>query len=416
MSTLNSFTWVFLAALATATATRLWLGYRQIRHVRAHRDAVPSMFAATIPAEAHQKAADYTVVKARLGVLATLFDALVVLGLTVGGGLQLLSDAAAVAFAAQTLVHGTALLVGLFLVQFALHLPFSLYRTFVVEQRFGFNRMTARLYLTDLAKQLLLAALIGVPLLMSILWLMERMGEFWWLYVWLTLNAFLLFLQLLIPTVVMPWFNKFTPLTEGELAERVRGLLQRCGFRSRGVFLMDGSKRSSHGNAFFTGFGASKRIVLYDTLVNRLDPPEVEAVLAHELGHYKLHHVLKGLALSAALSLAGLWLLGRLLDQPWFYSGLGITAPGLAAALALFLLAVPEFTFFLDPLASRLSRKHEFEADAYATRNADSAKLAEALVKLYRDNASTLTPDPLHSAFYDSHPPAAVRISRLRTA
>jgi STE24 endopeptidase len=415
MSTLNSFTWVFLAALATATATRLWLGYRQIRHVRAHRDAVPSMFAATIPAEAHQKAADYTVVKARLGVLATLLDALVVLGLTVGGGLQLLSDAAASAFTAQTLLHGTALLVGLFLVQFALHLPFSLYRTFVVEQRFGFNRMTAGLYLTDLAKQLLLAALIGVPLLMAILWLMERMGEFWWLYVWLTLNAFLLFLQLLIPTVVMPWFNKFTPLTEGELAERVRGLLQRCGFRSRGVFLMDGSKRSSHGNAFFTGFGASKRIVLYDTLVNRLDPPEVEAVLAHELGHYKLHHVLKGIALSAAVSLAGLWLLGQLLDQPWFYSGLGVTAPGLAAALALFLLAVPEFTFFLDPLASRLSRKHEFEADAYATRNADSAKLAEALVKLYRDNASTLTPDPLHSAFYDSHPPAAVRISRLRT-
>jgi STE24 endopeptidase len=413
---MNAFTWIFVAALAAATLTRWWLAQRQIRHVRAHRDAVPPMFAATIPAEAHQKAADYTVAKARLGILATLFDAVVLLGLTLGGGVQLLSNLAALLFPAGTLLHGTALLVGLFLVQFGLHLPLALYRTFVIEQRFGFNRMTARLYVTDLAKQLLLAALIGVPLLMAILWLMERMGEFWWLYVWLTLNVFLLALQLVMPTVVMPWFNKFTPLTDGELAERVRGLLQRCGFRSSGVFLMDGSKRSSHGNAFFTGFGASKRIVLFDTLVNRLDPPEVEAVLAHELGHYKLHHVLKGIALSAVLSLAGLWVLGQLIDQPWFYSGLGVTAPTLAAALALFLLAVPEFTFFLDPLASRLSRKHEFEADAYATSNADAAKLAQALVKLYRDNASTLTPDPLHSAFYDSHPPAAVRISRLRTA
>ena len=412
---MNALTWLFLAALATAMATRWWLARRQIRHVRAHRGAVPRMFVAAIPAEAHQKAADYTVAKARLGILATLFDALLVLGLTLGGGVQLLSNLAAVAFPAQTLLHGTALLVGLFLAQFALHLPFSLYRTFVIEQRFGFNRMTARLYLSDLGKQLLLAVLIGVPVLMAILWLMQRMGEFWWLYVWLALNVFLLFLQLVIPTVVMPWFNKFTPLTEGELAERVRGLLQRCGFRSRGVFLMDGSKRSSHGNAFFTGFGASKRIVLFDTLVNRLDPPEVEAVLAHELGHYKLHHVLKGLALGAAFSLAGLCLLGQLIDQPWFYSGLGVTTPSLAAALALFLLAVPEFTFFLDPLLSQLSRRHEFEADAYATRNADAAKLAQALVKLYRDNASTLTPDPLHSAFYDSHPPAAVRISRLRT-
>ena len=411
-----AFTALFIAALVLSTGARLWLAARQARHVRAHRGAVPPTFVETIPLAAHQKAADYTVAKTRLGTLATLLDALVLLGLTLGGGVQLLSHLAALAFAPGTLLHGTALLVGLFLVQFALHLPFSLYRTFVIEQRFGFNRMTARLYLTDLAKQLLLAALIGVPLLMAILWLMERMGEFWWLYVWLTLNVFLLFLQLLIPTVVMPWFNKFTPLTEGELAERVRGLLQRCGFRSRGVFLMDGSKRSSHGNAFFTGFGASKRIVLFDTLVNRLDPPEVEAVLAHELGHYKLHHVLKGLALGAALSLAGLWILGQLIDRPWFYSGLGVATPSLAAALALFLLAVPEFTFFLDPLASLLSRKHEFEADGYATSNADSTQLAQALVKLYRDNASTLTPDPLHSAFYDSHPPAAVRISRLRTA
>jgi STE24 endopeptidase len=411
---MNAFSWIFLAALAAATLTRWWLAHRQIAHVRAHRDTVPAMFADSVPLEAHRKAADYTVAKSRVGMLAGAYHLVVVLALTLGGGLQVLSDLAARAFPAATLLHGTLLLIGLFVLQLLLNLPFALYRTFVIEQKFGFNRMTWRLYLKDLAKQLALAAALGVPLILAILWLMERMGAFWWVYVWLLITAYSVFLNFIIPTLILPWFNKFTPLTEGELAERVRDVLRRCGFRSRGVYVMDGSKRSSHGNAFFAGFGASKRIVLFDTLVDRLDADEVEAVLAHELGHYRLRHVLKGLVLGAVVSLAGLWILGLLLDQSWFYSGLGIATPSLAAALALFLLTVPEFTFFFDPLFSRLSRKHEFEADAYATGHAEAAKLAAALVKLYRDNASTLTPDPLHSAFYDSHPPAAARISRLR--
>ena len=415
MNALNSFTWLFLAALAAATATQLWLTYRQIRHVRAHRDAVPPMFAATIPAEAHQKAADYTVAKARLSIGDLIAETAVILALTLGGGIQMLSDLWAKLFAPDSLAQGTALLLSFFLVQAAVGLPLSLYRVFGIEQRFGFNRMTWRLYLLDLAKQTALAIVLGVPLVLALLWLMQHMGSLWWLYAWLVLTAFTIVLQLLFPAVILPLFNKFTPVAEGELAERVGKLLARCGFKSRGLYMMDGSKRSSHGNAFFAGFGATKRIVLFDTLVSRLEPPEIEAVLAHELGHYKLHHIIKRIALSTAMTLAGLWVLGQLMHEGWFYAGLGVATPGMAAALALFMLAVPQFTFFFHPLSSHFSRKHEFEADAYATSNADPAQLAQALVKLYRDNASTLTPDPLHSAFYDSHPPAAVRISRLRT-
>jgi STE24 endopeptidase len=284
---------------------------------------------------------------------------------------------------------------------------------FVVESRFGFNRMTLGLFVSDLAKQTALALVLGVPLLLAVLWLMERMGEYWWLYVWLVVTAFGLVLQLIFPALILPLFNKFTPVTEGELARRVAALLERCGFKSRGLYVMDGSRRSSHGNAFFAGFGATKRIVLFDTLVERLNPSEVEAVLAHELGHYKLHHVLQMLALNAAFSFAGLWLLGQLADKPWFYAGLGVQSASTAAALGLFMLAVPEFTFLLHPLMALYSRKREFEADAYATSHADSSELVRALVKLYNDNAATLTPDPLHSAFYDSHPPAAIRIARL---
>jgi STE24 endopeptidase len=413
---MNPFTWVFLAALAAATATQLWLAYRQMRHVRAHRDTVPPMFAATIPAEAHQKAADYTVAKARLSIGDLIVETAAILALTLGGGVQLLSDLWAKLVAPGTLAHGTALLLSFVFVQAAVGLPLSLYRVFGIEQRFGFNRMTWRLYLSDLAKQTALAIVLGVPLVLALLWLMEHMGSLWWLYAWLMLTAFTIVLQLIFPALILPLFNKFTPVAEGELAERVGALLARCGFKSRGLYLMDGSKRSSHGNAFFAGFGATKRIVLFDTLVGRLEPPEVEAVLAHELGHYKLHHIIKRIALSIATTLAGLWVLGQLMHEGWFYAGLGVAAPGMAAALALFTLVVPQFTFFLHPLTSHFSRQHEFEADAYATSNADAAKLAQALVKLYRDNASTLTPDPLHSAFYDSHPPAAVRIARLRTA
>jgi STE24 endopeptidase len=409
-------TWLFLAALAAASATRLWLARRQVRHVAAHRDAVPASFAGSIPLASHRKAADYTVAKTRLGMVGVLVHAAVLLAFTLGGGLQLILDLWAPTFARGSLAHGTAALLTLAFALAAINLPLGLYRIFVVESRFGFNRITPRLFVTDLAKQMAVALALGVPLILAVLWLMEKMGEYWWAYVWVVWNAFLLVVNMIAPTLILPLFNKLTPITEGEVSARVKALLERCGFKARGVFLMDGSKRSSHGNAFFAGFGAAKRIVLFDTLVERLAPPEVEAVLAHELGHYRLHHIVKNLVLSAALSFAGLWLLGQLIDKPWFYAGLGVATPGTAAALALFLLVIPEFLFFLDPVASRLSRKHEFEADAYAIAHADRAELEQALVKLYRDNAATLTPDPLHSAFYDSHPPAAVRIARLKEA
>ena len=410
----SALTWLFLAALFTASATRLWLARRQVRHVEAHRDAVPESFAGAIPLEAHRKAADYTVAKTRLGMIGVLWHAAVLLALTLGGGLQLLLDLWAGAFERGSLAHGTALLLSLAAALALLNLPLGLYRIFVIEGRFGFNRITPKLFVSDLAKQVLVALVLGVPLILAVLWLMEKMGEHWWIWVWVLWNAFMLVVNMIAPTLILPLFNKLTPITEGEVSERVRALLERCGFKARGVYLMDGSKRSSHGNAFFAGFGAAKRIVLFDTLVERLAPPQVEAVLAHELGHYRLHHIVKNLVLSAAVSLAGLWILGQLIDRPWFYEGLGVATPGTAAALALFLLVVPEFLFFLDPLASRYSRKHEFEADAYAIAHADRAELEQALVKLYRDNAATLTPDPLHSAFYDSHPPAALRIARLK--
>jgi STE24 endopeptidase len=416
MAMSDALTWIFLAALAAATATRLWLALRQIRHVSAHRAAVPQTFAEAIPLASHQKAADYTVAKARLGLVSLFVGTLLVLGLTLGGGIQLLSEAWGALLVPGSLAHGTALLVSVFAVQFVVGLPVALYRIFVVEQEFGFNRMTFALFLSDLAKQLAVSAVLGVPLAMAILWLMQKMGALWWVYAWLLLVAFLVVFMMIYPALILPLFNKFTPVTEGELSARVAALLAKCGFKYRGLFVMDGSKRSSHGNAFFAGFGAGKRIVLFDTLIQRLSISEVEAVLAHELGHYKLHHIAKGIALSAAFSLAGFWILGQVYDQPWFFSGLGVATPSMAAALALFLLAIPEFTFFLDPLMSRYSRKREFEADSYAVRFAQPSDLEHALVKLYKDNASTLTPDPVHSAFYDSHPPAAARIARLRTA
>ena len=411
----SAFTWVFLAALAAATATRLWLAQRQIRHVRAHRDAVPGMFSESIPLAAHQKAADYTVAKAHLGIVDTLLDAAILLALTLGGALQWLSDLGQRAFAVESLWHGAALILSVLLLKGALGLPLNLYRIFVVEERFGFNRMTLGLFCVDLLKGLAVGAVLGIPLLLLILWLMQAAGPLWWLYVWAVLVAYSLFLQMIYPAVVMPLFNKFSPLTDAVLAARVEELLRRTGFRSRGLYVMDGSRRSSHGNAFFAGFGAAKRIVLFDTLVSRLQPAEVEAVLAHELGHYKLHHIVKGMALSWGFSFLLLLVLGALAAEPWFYHRLGLQTATLPMALLLFMLVMPEFTFFVQPLMSRFSRHNEYEADRYAARNADAAELVRALVKLYHDNSATLTPDPLHSAYYDSHPPAAMRIARLRT-
>ena len=410
-----AFTWVFIAAVALATATRLWLTLRQIRHVRANRNAVPGMFADSIPLSAHQKAADYTVAKAKLGVVDTLLDALILLALTLGGALQWLSDLWQRVFALESLWHGAALILSMLVIKGALGLPLSLYRIFVIEERFGFNRMTWKLFVTDLVKGLAVGMVLGVPLLLAVLWLMLAAGTFWWLYVWLVLVVYSLFLQMIYPALVMPLFNKFSRLDDPALAGRIERLLSRTGFRSRGLFVMDGSKRSSHGNAFFAGFGAAKRIVLFDTLVSRLQPAEVEAVLAHELGNYKLRHIVKGMALSWVFSFALLLALGLIAGEPWFYEGLGMDTATLPIALALFLLVVPEFTFFVQPLLSLFSRKNEYEADRYAAANADAAQLVRALVKLYHDNSATLTPDPLHSAYYDSHPPAAMRIARLRT-
>lgn len=412
----NALTWIFVAALALATATRLWLALRQMRHVAAHRGAVPAPFTGAIPLHDHQKAADYTLVKARFGMVYVGVEVLLTLWLTLGGLIQALASLWGLWLAPGSLLHGTALLLSLFLVQGLVGLPLTVYRIFVIEERFGFNRMSPGLFVADLVKQALVGLALGVPLLLALLWLMEQAGPWWWLYAWGVVVAFTIFVQMLVPTVILPLFNKFTPLPEGELAAKVASLLERTGFRSKGLFVMDGSKRSSHGNAFFAGFGRAKRIVLFDTLVSRLQPAEVEAVLAHELGHYKLRHIVKGMLITSAMAFAMLFVLGLVLDKPWFYQGLGVQQPSAAAALALLMVVLPEFTFFLHPLMSMFSRKNEFEADAYATRFADRADLVRALVALYKDNAATLTPDPLHSAFYDSHPPAALRIARLRGA
>jgi STE24 endopeptidase len=411
---MNAFTFAFLAALLVVTATRIWLARRHIRHVSAHRDRVPPEFAESVPLAAHQKAADYTRARTRLGILDALVSAAVLLGFTLGGGLGWLYDAWARAFEAGGYAHGIALILSVAAITGLIDLPFSIYRTFVIEAKFGFNRMTPALFVADLAKNIALGLAIGVPLLLAVLWLMAQMGDLWWFYVWLTWVGFNLLMLVAYPTLIAPLFNKFTPLADATLQARIERLLAKCGFRSKGLFVMDGSKRSSHGNAYFTGFGAAKRIVFFDTLLSRLAPSEVEAVLAHELGHFKRHHVWKRVAWLFLASLGFLALLGYVINEPWFYEGLGADRRSTAVALVLFFMVVPVFTFLLAPIGSVYSRKHEYEADAYAASHASSEDLVHALVKLYQDNAATLTPDPVHSAFYDSHPPAALRIARLQ--
>jgi STE24 endopeptidase len=410
----HPFTALFLAALALATATQLWLAWRHVRHVSARREAVPAEFAGRISPEAHRKAADYTAAKTRLAFIEIPVGAAVALALTLGGGIEALSAAWGRVAEPGGYAHGVALIFSVALVSALVELPFSVYRTFVIEARFGFNRVTPALFAADLVKGALVAAVIGLPLVLVVLWLMARMGELWWLYVWVAWVAFALLMHAIIPTWVMPLFNKFVPLEDPQLKGRIEGLLAKCGFRSQGLYVMDGSKRSSHGNAFFTGMGKAKRIVLFDTLIQRLAPPEIEAVLAHELGHFSLRHVWKRMVLSFAVALPVLWILARLMQTDWFYPALGVETPGTAAALLLFFIALPSFTFLLQPLASLYSRRHEYEADAYAASHAPASDLVHALVKLYEDNAATLTPDPLHSAFYDSHPPALARIERLQ--
>ncbi|WP_303903764.1 M48 family metallopeptidase [Thiohalomonas denitrificans] len=415
------FTQVFLAALFLATGIQLYLDYRQIRHVRMHRDTVPEAFAERITPEAHHKAADYTTARTRLSAIETLYGAGLLLFWTLGGGLSWLNGVWQ-QWELGPLVTGTGFLLSLFLLFSLLDLPFALYRTFGVEKRFGFNRSTPGLFLSDRLKQSLIALALGLPLVALVLWLMDAGhnpvaadygNKGWWFYVWAVWMGFNLLMLWAFPSIIAPLFNKFTPLEDRELVQRIESLLERCGFESKGVFVMDGSRRSSHGNAYFSGVGNSKRIVFFDTLLETLNGEEIEAVLAHELGHFRRRHVAKRLGTVALLSLGGLAALGYLMGQTWFYSGLGLTEPSVHGALALFLLVAPVFTFFLQPLMAAVMRRHEFEADDFASRQADAHDLVRALVKLYRDNASTLTPDPWHSAYHDSHPPASVRVAHL---
>ena len=415
----SAFSVLFVVFLLLTLGLRYWLARRHIRHVLRHRDQVPAEFAAKIPLSAHQKAADYTVAKTRFGLWAALWNTLVLTGFTLLGGLQALSTALLHA-TGPGMVHQILLIVAFAIVSGALDLPFSYYRQFVLEERFGFNKMTVGLWLADAVKGGLVGAVIGLPLLWVVLTLMDRTGALWWLYAWLVWSGFQLLMMVLYPTVIAPIFNKFTPLTDDKLKDRIEGLMTRVGFAAKGLFVMDGSKRSAHGNAYFSGFGSNKRIVFFDTLLSRLAPEEIEAVLAHELGHFKLKHIIKRIGVLFALSLAFLALLGWLKTQVWFYTGLGVL-PLLgqsndAMALLLFTLVLPVFTFPFSPLTSITSRKHEFEADAFAASHSDARDLVSALVKMYEDNAATLTPDPIHSAFYDSHPPASVRIRHLRLA
>lgn len=407
----STFSFVFILALCATVALRCWLAVRQLKHVAAHREVVPTQFAGRITLGSHQKAADYSMTRTRLGFLALAIEVAVLLGFTLWGGLQVLHDWWATRL--DGLAYGVALIFSVMAISSLVDLPLSLYTQFVVEEKFGFNRMTLKLFFADLAKQTLLGALIGTPLLLAVLWLMAQAGSLWWLYTWVFWCAFNLLILLIYPTWIAPLFNKFTPLADNELKARIENLLTRCGFASSGLFVMDGSKRSNHGNAYFTGLGKSKRIVFFDTLLSRLQGGEIEAVLAHELGHFKHRHVMKRIVLMFSLSLGFLAVLGQLMTADWFYHGFGVSTQNTALALILFFLVVPVFTFLLTPLSSLLSRRHEFEADRYAAEHASASELTNALVKLYEDNAATLTPDPLHSLFYDSHPPAALRIAHL---
>jgi STE24 endopeptidase len=397
---------------------RFWLASRQVRHVARHRHAVPEGFSERIGLAAHQRAADYTVARVRLGFIDTATSAALLLAFTLLGGLQWLMSAAHTLLPDSPMLAQIVFVVSVVVIGAVVDLPIELWRRFRLEQRFGFNRMTPRLFAADMVRSITVGAVLGLPLLALVLWLMRATGEHWWLWTWLAWMGFNLAVMVLFPTVIAPLFNRFEPLPEGELRRRVEALLARCRFRAQGLYVMDGSRRSAHGNAYFTGLGRARRIVFFDTLLQRLDASEIEAVLAHELGHFRLRHIPKRIAGMFAMSLAGLWLLGWLSREPWFYQSLGLTPePAMldASALVLFFLVLPVFTFPLQPLFAMASRRHEFQADAFAAQQTDPRHLVSALVKLYQDNASTLTPDPVHSAFHDSHPPAVQRIGRLST-
>ena len=406
------FSYVFLIALVGAVLLQWWLILRQNQHVNRHRGAVPDAFSSKISLEDHQKAADYTVAKLQVSKIELIYSIVVLLLWTYGGGLNLLHGTWT-GVIDNSLWQGVAVMVSFMLIGMFIDLPFSLYRTFVIEERFGFNKMSAGLFVGDMMKGILINLILMVPLLWVILWLMESAGTLWWVYAWAVIVAFMLLMMFIYPTVIAPLFNKFTLLTDATLKERIENLLTRCGFASRGIYTMDGSKRSSHGNAYFTGLGKNKRIVFFDTLLESLSPEEIEAVLAHELGHFKYKHITKQMIVMSVLLLGSLALLGWLKGQAWFYVGLGIDSNSTHMALIVFMLVLSVFGVYIQPLFSLLSRKNEFEADDFAATQSNAGDLIQALVKLYKENASTLTPDPLYSTFHDSHPPAPVRIANL---
>ena len=409
---MNTFSYIFLVAVVFGFVLQWMLTRRHITYVNEHREQVPTAFSDKIPLADHQKAADYTQAKALTGLGELCFATLVLLIWTLGGGLQWL-DSLWRESGFSEIFTGVGFIFSVILIGSVIDIPFSIYRTFKLEQRFGFNKTTVSTFIIDILKNTLVLSLIGIPLLALVLWIMENAGSQWWLYVWCTWFGFSLLMMWAYPAFIAPLFNKFRPLEEGELKQRIESLLSRNGFVSSGIFVMDGSSRSTHGNAYFTGLGANKRIVFFDTLINELNPDETEAVLAHELGHFKCHHIRKRIAMMAAIFLIGFALLGWLIELPWFYHGLGVSQASTYMALMLFVMVSPVFTIFLQPVFSQLSRKHEFEADDFAATQAKPADLIQALVKLYKENANTLTPDPLYSAFHDSHPPAPIRIAHL---
>ena len=411
---MSTFTTIFLSLLAITLLTRLWLALRQTTHVSAHRARVPAAFKGRITLPAHRKAADYTAAKTRFGMWAAIVEGLLLLGWTLGGGLELVDQTWRAAGFGE-LATGAAFMVSVFLLIGLIELPIALYETFVIEARFGFNRSTLGLFIIDHFKQALLLLVLGVPLAVAALWLMQRSGALWWFHVWLLWTAFTIVMIWAYPAIIAPMFNKFIPLKDRSLLARVKRLLKRAGFESRGVFVMDGSRRSAHGNAYFTGFGRNKRIVFFDTLLKSLRGPEIEAVLAHELGHFHHRHIIKRIALLFSISFVSLALLGWLSQQGWFYHDLGMSTVSNHAALILFMLVSPVFSFFLQPVMAWGSRRHEYQADAFAAEQADARAMIRALVKLYKENAKTLTPDPLYSAFYDSPPPASLRIAHLQS-
>lgn len=411
---MNEFSIIFLIFLTTSLLLTLWLNHRQIRYILQHRDVVPAAFKDQIEIQAHQKAANYTVAKTRVSTLSSLLSAILLILFTFAGGINEIS-AACLQMISNELAAGVALIFSVILLSHFVDMPIELYQTFKIEQKFGFNKTTVKQYLKDQALQLTLMLIIGIPVIYALLWVMGKMGDYWWLYAWALTIAFTFFMTWLVPTLIAPLFNKFTPLEEGALKTRIQQLLERCGFNSKGIFVMDGSRRSGHGNAYFTGIGSNKRIVFFDTLIETLNTEEIEAVLAHELGHFKCKHITKQIVVSTFITLAGFALLGWLKQQPWFFDGLFVSQATDAAALLLFLLISPVFMTFLQPLSSAMQRKFEFEADAFASSLTNPYDLVQALVKLYRDNASTLTPDPLYSSFHHSHPPAAIRIKHLNS-